>query len=295
MASPTELLDTTAEWAVMVFSAGSMIAIALASPLSTLLAPLRNARSVAIALLANFVLVPALGYAIVHAVGLERPVALGILLTAAGAGAPFLIKLTVTAQGDTSLSATLLVLLLPATLIFMPLALPLLAPEASISAWGIARPLILMMLLPLAIGMLVRHFSPSRTRLILPWLRPITTIALGVLVVASLAGSWRGISHVGADGIGAAAILTLCGFAAGFALSTRGDEGRVVLGLGTAQRNIGAATVVATQALDDPITILTVIVTSLVGLGILFPIAWWFRRQSERRERTWPESVRRTS
>jgi BASS family bile acid:Na+ symporter len=58
-----------------------------------------------------------------------------------------------------------------------------------------------------------------------------------------------------------------------------------VLGLGTGQRNIAAATVVATSgfATDEPLEM--VVVTSLVAFAVLFPAAWILRRRLARRAR----------
>lgn len=53
----------------------------------------------------------------------------------------------------------------------------------------------------------------------------------------------------------------------------------LVLGLGTAQRNIAAATVVATQSIGDPRTVVMVVIASLVGFAILFPIARLLRKR----------------
>lgn len=47
---------------------------------------------------------------------------------------------------------------------------------------------------------------------------------------------------------------------------------------GTAQRNVAAAMVVATQVLDDQRVVLMVVVASLVDLAVLFPLAWVVRR-----------------
>ena len=43
------------------------------------------------------------------------------------------------------------------------------------------------------------------------------------------------------------------------------------------QRNIAAAMVVATQDIGDPDVTLMVVVSSLVGLALLFPLAWALR------------------
>ena len=66
-------------------------------------------------------------------------------------------------------------------------------------------------------------------------------------------------------------------------LDSKDPDKRDVLGLGTGQRNIAAATVVASQGFSDPKTLVMVVITSLVGLSILFPIAAQLReREAER-------------
>jgi BASS family bile acid:Na+ symporter len=68
----------------------------------------------------------------------------------------------------------------------------------------------------------------------------------------------------------------------GYLLGITGRGTREELGLGTAQRNIAAATVVATQSLGDPDTIVMVVVTSMVAMAILFPTAAALRKRVER-------------
>ena len=50
-------------------------------------------------------------------------------------------------------------------------------------------------------------------------------------------------------------------------------ENRGALALGTAQRNIAAGTIVATQEFADASILVMVIASSLVGLAMLFPTA----------------------
>ena len=46
-----------------------------------------------------------------------------------------------------------------------------------------------------------------------------------------------------------------------------------MLGLGTAQRNIAAALVVANQSFTDPNVVVMVVVVAIVGLLVLMPLA----------------------
>jgi BASS family bile acid:Na+ symporter len=65
-----------------------------------------------------------------------------------------------------------------------------------------------------------------------------------------------------------------------------------VIALATAQRNIAAATVVATQSFEDSGVLVMVIVTSLVDLAILFPAARMLRQRAARRLAAHPGSQR---
>ena len=78
-------------------------------------------------------------------------------------------------------------------------------------------------------------------------------------------------------------LIILGAFTTGYLFAGRDPKRREVLGLGTGQRNIAAATVVASQSFGASSTIMTVVLTSLVGLATLFAIAWWLRQR--RRER----------
>jgi BASS family bile acid:Na+ symporter len=86
---------------------------------------------------------------ILQLIELDQAYAIGLVLVASAAGAPMIIKLTQLSDGDVAFSAGLLVLLIVVSIGYMPLVVPLLAPGSEISAWAIAAPLVLTMLLPL--------------------------------------------------------------------------------------------------------------------------------------------------
>ena len=155
----TQILSGLLDVAVPVFALTSMLSVGFSYTVQQILGPLRNTRGVIRALVANFVLVPLLAYAVTHVLSLDRPLEIGLILIATAAGAPSLIQLTQAAEGDLALAAALLVLLLPVTVIYMPIVVPLAVPDAMVNASTIAQPLALEMLLPLGIGLLVRARS----------------------------------------------------------------------------------------------------------------------------------------
>ena len=277
-----EFLTSVARISVLVFAVTSMASVGLAHSFKEVLYPLRNVRAVVRVLVANFVLVPILGIVVTQMLALPRPLEVGLILISMAAGAPFVVKLAAQADHNVALSTTLLVLLLPATAVFMPLIVPLVL-KTWVSARAIAVPLFLTMLLPLAIGMMIHERFSSWSERAHPIPGKVSSVMLIVLVATTLlANLERARSILGSGGILAAILLISGAFVIGYALGGQKIENRGVVALATAQRNIAAATVVATQSFEDSGVLVMVIVTSLVGLAILFPAARALRQRAAR-------------
>ena len=136
----TTVLAQAASIAVLVFAMSSMLSVGLAYSIGQILAPLREVRAVFRALVANFVLVPLLAVGLERMIPMAPPLALGLFLLAGSAGAPFLIKLASTAKEDLALSAGLLVLLVPATVVFLPFYVPLAMAHPSLRGISMSHP-----------------------------------------------------------------------------------------------------------------------------------------------------------
>lgn len=270
------LLDAAA----LVFSVASMLSVGLGTTVQELIGRLGNGNRIARALIANFVLVPLLAYAIANLLGLDPPLRTGLMLLGMAAGAPFVIKLSEVAGQDVGTAGTLLVLLLPSTVLYLPLVAPLVLPNVTVTVTAIAIPLLLSMLLPLMLGLLARAWLPRSALRLQPMMGAIATVALIVLVFFTfILNLPQIIALFGTGAILAATLLVAGAFAIGFLV---GDD-RGVMGLGTAQRNIAAATIVATQSIDEPGTLSMVVVTALIGMAVLFPIARHLEKNAEAR------------
>src|SRR4051794_40455793 len=156
---------------VLVFLVSSMLAMGLSLTPRAILAPLRNARFVVLALGLNFVLAPALAWLLTMVLPIERGHAAGLLLLSGAAGAPFLPKLMVTARGDLAQAAALMALLTAGTVLFLPFALPRLISGLTADPWEIARPLLVLIIAPLAAGVAVK----SRAEALANRLAPVLT------------------------------------------------------------------------------------------------------------------------
>ena len=107
----SEVLQVIMNLSVLIFVITSMLAMGLSLTVKQIIQPLRNARLVILALVANFILVPILAYLIVLVIPLDEGLATGLILLATAAGAPFLPKLAQASKGNTAFAVGLMVLL----------------------------------------------------------------------------------------------------------------------------------------------------------------------------------------
>ena len=278
-----ELLTQISDLSVQIFAIASMTSVGLRYTLREILAPLRRFWAVVIALLANFVAVPMLAFLILQVIKLDQSYAIGLVLTASAAGAPFVIKLTQLSGGNVAFSAGLLVLLVVVSIGYMPIVVPLLAPGSEISAWAIAAPLVMTMLLPLVVGLVLKYFAPRLSGL-LPMLGLVTNISLVLLVILTFALNLPTVAEVVGTGAILAALLFIVGaFAIGWLLGgVFGDDLRDEVALGTSQRNFAAALVVATQSFEAPGVLVMSVVVSLATMAVLFPAAKLLNKRAQR-------------
>src|SRR5216110_2217210 len=147
------LLSKAATVAMLSFVVSSMLAMGAGLTISQIFEPLRNARLVVLALMANFVLMPLGAFAFSKVLWLDEPFGVGLLVLGCSAGAPFLPKLTQLASGNLAFAVGAMVLLMVVTVGYLPVVMPLLLPGVTVDPGNIARSLVLLMLLPLAIGL----------------------------------------------------------------------------------------------------------------------------------------------
>jgi BASS family bile acid:Na+ symporter len=253
---------------MLTFVVASMAAMGLGLTTKQIVDPLRDVRLVALLLIANFVVVPAIAIAAGMWLPMGEEPATAVIIIGCCAGAPFLPKLAQLAKGDLALAVGTMVLLMVLTVAYAPVVVPLVVEGAEVAPWDIASSLIITMLVPLGIGLFVKARYPDLAD---GWVGPVgqaSSVGLLIGMVAALIVTWQDI--IAALGswvfIGVAIVLVgalISGYFAGLGRS-RGDM--TVTALATAQRNIAAAIVVATSLGGD------VIVLTLVG-ALVIPIA----------------------
>lgn len=276
-----EMLRIAAKLAVLVFVVTCMVSAGLGLSVRDVAAPLRRSRLVLLAVLANFVIAPAIAYALTETIPLAPPHAVGLLLLGGAAGAPFLPKLAEAANGDLAFAVGLMLLLTAGSVAFMPFALPLLIPGLSAEPWPILRPLLLTMLFPLAVGAAVRGRSEQVASRLRPGLKRVSNVSMILTLVLLIGANFESLVGIlGGGAVASAALFVAATFAVGYALGGPRPATRSVLGLGTGQRNVAAALVVATQNFTDPGVVAMLLASTLIGLIILLLAARYLARLS---------------
>jgi BASS family bile acid:Na+ symporter len=268
-----QLSSLTARICILVFVVSSMLGMGVSLTVAQIVTPLKDTRRVALALVANFVLVPLLTYAVLLLIPVSEGQRIALILLATAAGAPFLPKLAEVAKGDIAFSVGLMLLLMVGTIVYLPLVLPWLLQGVAVNPWKIAGSLVLLMMVPLAAGLVLRARTTALADRLQPVLARISNLALLLLTTLLVVLNFKNIlSMIGPGGL-AVILFLFVSLGAGFFLGGRTTAARSVMALGTGQRNISAALVVAGQNFKDPEVMVTLIVTAVVGLLILMPAA----------------------
>ena len=269
-----EAFQTIGSWGVTVFVVTSMLNAGLTQKPSRLLEHLGNRAFLLRMLVINLVVVPALMIAATSVVALEPVYAAGLLLFSLTAGAPFLIKLANTSDADIALAATVLLVLMVATVVVLPVALPLVVEGLTVDTGAVVGSLLRQMILPLVVGMVALQLAEDLAAVVQPWVARISNVALYVLIIAITVGYLPSMTDPGlwkAIAVGTA-VLLLALFL-GWMMGDGHDHLQDVGGLASAQRGTAAALIVAQANFEDPRVLVVITLVNTLGVALLIAAA----------------------
>jgi BASS family bile acid:Na+ symporter len=276
-----EILSILTKISLIVFMAGNLLMMGLKLNPKDAVRGLQNFHFVAYTLLWGFVLGPALAYGITELIPLEQHYAIGLLLMGMAPCAPFLPMLVKKANGDPGYTASFMLLVAVVTVIYMPFAMPVMVKGLTVSAWDIARPLLMVVILPMATGMAILYASSAFAARLEPIVKKITQIFTFALII--LTGIMYGKEMLGVAGSLAIAsqlifffILAAFSYLLGFGLK---NNQKVVLSIGMTTRNIGIALVplISVAGIDPRSTTMVVLGFPIMTIAAMLAAKWFTR------------------
>ena len=269
------LLEVTLAPMIFVFTVMNLFYMGLQVRIDRLIAGLKYKKAIALIIVWSWVAGPALAYLITRVLPLDEPYVIGLLLSSLAPVTPFLPLTVEKARGDMNFAGALVPVVMVGTVIFMPLMGPLMIKGVTVSAWSLAKPLLLSVFVPLVIGMAILHFAESAARKVLPAVKviaKITTVSVAVWCVVVYARPMI-------ETAGSLALLSvmlfmvaigLISYLFGFGLK---QSQRSVISLAMITRNGGPVLISALAIPNADSRILTLVILLNLGGFALAPIA----------------------
>jgi len=259
-----------------------MVTIGLGVTLSELLRVSRSWGLVARAVLANYILVPAAAVGLLLLFRATPMVAAGFLVAAVCPGAPYGPPFTAMAKGNVPVAVGLMVILAGSSAIIAPLLLQFLLPlmagdtPLKINVVKMVGTLLGAQLLPLCVGLLVRHQHPSLADRLKRPAGMLSALLNLLLLAAILFVQFRGLAEIRLVGYVGMLSLLLATMLAGGLAGGRRRENRKGLVITTAVRNVGVGLVIVTGSFPGTAAITSITVYALFQtlVVLLVALAW---------------------
>lgn len=271
-----KLLNLLFNAGVVVSIGATVLSLGMSYRVAELLAPLRRVWLVLFMIVVNAVLIPAAAYGIGKALPINSDAVVGLTLAAIGSASAAGLKASQLAQrADMALSVSIVVVLQLVNLIAVPLWAGAIVSGASISAGSILGDLCLLVLAPLAIGLVIRARYADQAKDWPTELGKISNLALAIALVAGISVNWHAIvSLIGSWVLLACALTALIGVALGALVGRTDTETRNTTGLVSGLRfgSLGLI-IIGTQLHGNAAYLGPAIVFALVDLIVVLAIA----------------------
>jgi BASS family bile acid:Na+ symporter len=255
--------------------AGNLMEMGLRLDVQDAIRGLKNIKFVIYVLIWGFIIGPLVAWLITQFIPLDKPYATGLILLGMAPCAPFVPLFVTKAKGDLGYTAAYMFLVAIGTILFMPFAVPYMVEGLSVSAWAIAKPLLIMILIPLLIGGVIRRNSTPLATKMQPVVKKITIVFTLIVFILLIIIYYKGI----VSAMGSLSILSLVIFFTIIMIGTYflsfglNYEQKIVLSIGNSTRNLGAAIAPLFAATAIAPEAIIIIVLSLPVMILFPPIA----------------------
>jgi len=275
------ILQQIASFSVITYIISTMLSMGLTYLPKQFLEPLQDRILILKSLAANFIVVPIITYLLLQFIPLEQGLAIGLVLMAAGAGSPFMLKLVQVTRKDMAFAVGLMLILSLVTLIYLPVMLSILLPGVYINHLSIASSLLVLIVLPLVVGTILKARYRGLAETLKSIFNRISNIFIVVVVIIYLVLNYQDFLAVyGTGAIIATLIFVIATFITGYVMGGPSPGTKMVLGLGTAIRNGSAALVVAVANFSSQYNVMAmIVVVYLFSLILMVPVTWFIGKK----------------
>jgi BASS family bile acid:Na+ symporter len=243
--------------------------------------------AVGLGFVAQYSIMPLLGWSLAKLLDLPAPLAVGLIIVACCPGGTASNVVTYLARANVALSVLMTMCSTLAAVIMTPLLTGWLAGAfVDVDAVGIFLTTVQVVLAPVLIGLFLQHRAPRLTALVLP-AGPLLSVLLISLIVGSIIGQSAGlIREHGLQLLLSVGLLHAGGFALGYAAARIFRYDRTIartVSIETGMQNSGLGAVLArTHFPAEPLTAVPSALSSVCHslLGSLLA-AWWRQRSTE--------------
>jgi len=244
----------------------------------------RMPRAVALGFLAQFSIMPFLGWGMGKVFALETPYAVGLILVACCPGGTASNVVTYLARANVALSVVMTMCSTFAAVIMTPLLTSWLAGAlVQVDAWGLFWSTFQVVVLPVVLWVWLNRLAPrvvQRAQLLLPL---VSVITIALICSSIIGGSAAAVKASGLRLLGAVFGLHAGGFLLGYfaARLTKFDEpvARTV-SIEVGMQNSGLGVVLARKHFADPLTAVPCAISSVFHSVIGSILAGWWRWRS---------------
>jgi len=240
------------------------------------------------ALLANFVIIPILGFAIARIFDLPPDIKIGFLLLAMAPGGLLALQFARVSNGNRVFAVALLFTFCLLAILIVPALAFLFFPEdgagKSPFAWLIVM-MLLLIVLPAAVGRLLQMLMPRQAPKFGLWLGRLSVVVFIIAAVAAGRHKSSAIKLMGTYGIEAIAVLILVSWAVGWLLGGPDIRNRKVLAISSSMRNVGVCMPIASSYFSRTDVSIPMLAFSglMIPMNLVFAlvVAWAARGPTE--------------
>ena len=178
-------------------------------------------KDVLVGCLAQFTVMPLLAFALTKIFRLEPALAIGVILVGCCPGGTASNVITYLAKGDLALSVGMTAVSTLLAPVLTPLLVWLLAGETvDVDVVGMLLSILWVVILPIALGLLVKRFWPRMTERASTYLPALSTLAICVIVLIVIAANAHKLLDGGLIVLLVVVLHNMCGLGAGYLMGT---------------------------------------------------------------------------